>query len=84
MSLEQTRSRDHYPCHQSGEAREQQQIMHDEGHRKSPLRSDNRSEQSRRQATRQEKGSKSFRVLMDIGARPMQHHVGHPKTLAKT
>jgi hypothetical protein len=37
--LEQTRSRDHYPCHQSGEAREQQQIMHDEGHRKSPLRS---------------------------------------------
>ena len=39
MSLEQTRSRDHYPCHQSGEAREQQQIMHDVGHRKSPLRS---------------------------------------------
>jgi hypothetical protein len=37
--LEQTRSGDHYPCHQSGEAREQQQIMHDEGHRKSPLRS---------------------------------------------
>jgi hypothetical protein len=37
--LEQTRSSDHYPCHQSGEAREQQQIMHDEGHRKSPLRS---------------------------------------------
>jgi hypothetical protein len=31
--LEQTRSSDHYPCHQSGEAREQQQIMHDEGHR---------------------------------------------------
>jgi hypothetical protein len=50
MSLEQTRGRNHDPCDEGGKAREQQQIMQDEGHRKSPLRaSSNRSEQSCRQ-----------------------------------
>src|SRR5262249_56598480 len=35
--LEQTRSSDHYPCNQSGEAREQKQIIHDESPRTHPL-----------------------------------------------
>jgi hypothetical protein len=39
MSLKQTRDRDHDPCDEGGEERElQQQFMHDESHRKSPLR----------------------------------------------
>ena len=48
LKLEQTRSRDHDPCHEGGEAREQQQIMQDDDHRKSPLRS---AEQSLRAAS---------------------------------
>src|SRR5262249_15394765 len=39
LKLEQTRGRDHDPCHEGGETREQQQIMQDDDHRKSPLRS---------------------------------------------
>ena len=39
LKLEQTRGRDYDPCHEGGKAREQQQIMQDEGHGKSPLRS---------------------------------------------
>jgi len=84
--LEQTRSSDHYPCHQSCEAREQQQIMHDEGHRISSTQRRAIAQSSIvAKATRQEKSSKSFRILMDIGARLCSiMPVGHPKTLAKT
>jgi hypothetical protein len=73
MSLEQTRGRDHDPCDEGGEERElQQQLMQDESHRKSPLRSGRAIAQSSlvAKATRQENSSKSFRVLMDIGAPP--------------
>jgi len=50
MSLEQTPGRDHDPCDEGGEAGEQQQILQDDGHRKSPYAApSNRSEQSCRQ-----------------------------------
>ena len=39
LKLEQTRGRDHDPCHEGGEAREQQQILQDDGHSKISLRS---------------------------------------------
>jgi hypothetical protein len=37
LKLDETRGRDHNPCDEGGEAREQQQIMQDEGHRKSSM-----------------------------------------------
>ena len=47
LKLEQTRGRDHDPCDEGGKAREQQQILQDDGHRKSPYAApSNRSEQS--------------------------------------
>jgi len=47
LELEQTRGRDHDPCDEGGEAREQQQIMQDDGHRNSSLQRRGRARISR-------------------------------------
>src|SRR5262249_57868186 len=67
MSLEQTRGCDHDPCHEGGEAREQQQIMQDDGHKKSsyaaPSNRGHAQSNLVAKATRQESRSKSFRLM---------------------
>jgi hypothetical protein len=63
MSLGQTRSRDHDPCDEGGEAREQQQILQDDGHRKSPYAAPIAQSSFVAKATRQENRSKSFSRL---------------------